>query len=51
MPFHVDHTKNGRRVNARGIKLDLALSKRLMFSVYTDSKFAGAEIIYASKSH
>lgn len=51
MPFHVDHMKNGRRVNATGIKLDLTLSERFMLSDYTDSKLAGAGIIYSSKSH
>jgi len=51
MPFHVDHVKNGRSVNATGINLDLALSKCFMLSVYTDSKLAGEEIIYSSKFH
>lgn len=49
MPFHMDHMKNGMKVNVTGMKLDLALSRHFMLSIYTDSKLARAEIIYSSE--
>lgn len=41
MPFHMDHPKNGRRVSATGIKLDLALSECFISPAHTDRKLSG----------